>query len=305
MRFPANTSGFRPRGPGRAFPVVAAVLLAIGCEAREPSSSVGGAVPPHSSTVDGKRTVSLSPAISATLADLGVGAAVVGRTPWCWAVPDEVPAVGSLLEIDYERLLAARPGVLLVQHGVAGLDPELERLARERGWAVGAWRLDRLADVDAMLVALGGMPPVAGDAEATRRLAARRAEIAAILAVRPAETAPRTLLLVSTDPPSAAAPGTYLDELLMAAGGRNALAGREGYIGLSLEEIAALAPDATVVLRDEPAGREVVLPAPLVDASGGRIAAVACREAFVPASVAPVAVEAIRSGLRSIDGGVR
>jgi iron complex transport system substrate-binding protein len=202
-------------------------------------------------------------------------------------------------------LLAGRPEVLLVQPGLAGVDPELTRLAEERGWTLGAWRLDRLADVDAMLAALAGLPPVAGNAAALARLETRRGEIAAILAAEPAEDAPRTLLLVSADPPSAAAGGTYLDELLRAAGGRNALADRTGYVGLSLEDIATIAPDATIVLRDEPAGSPLVPPESLVAASRGRLATVACREAFVPASVAPEAVAALRAGLRSIAGEAR
>lgn len=304
--FPAVHSDSRRR-PGRSGireaprALMAACLLAAGCGSETPYPSAEAAATPHSSP---RATVSLSPAISATLADLGVADAVVGRTPWCWAIPEAVPAVGSLLEIDYERLIAARPAVVLVQPGVGGVDRELVRLGRERGWTLASWRLDRLADVEAMLDGLGGVPPVAGDAAALGRLAARRAEIAALRAAAPGEDAVRVLLLVSADPPTAAAEATFLDELLRAAGGRNALAGRTGYIGLSLEEVAALAPPVTVLLRDEPPGHEVAPPAALVAAAGGRVEVVACREAFLPSSLAPVAAAAIRAGLADRGGGV-
>jgi ABC-type hemin transport system substrate-binding protein len=265
--------GARSRVPGAW---AAAFVLAAGCGDGPGSSSDRAAATPHSSP---RATVSLSPAISATLADLGVGDAVVGRTPWCWAVPDGVPAVGSLLEIDYERLIATSPVAVLVQPGIGGVDPE------------------RLGDVIAMLEGLRELPPVAGDDRAIARLESRRREISDLLAGEPPADAPRVLLLVSAEPPTAAAGETFLDELLRAAGGRNALESRRGYIGLSLEEIVALAPDATVVLRDEPAGGTVSVPAELLDATRGKAMAIACREAFSPSSLAPVAAEAIRAGL--------
>jgi iron complex transport system substrate-binding protein len=271
-----------------------ACLVAAGCGDAAVLSSDRAAAPPHSSP---RATVSLSPAISATLADLGVADAVVGRTPWCWAVPAEVPAVGSLLEIDYERLVATAPAAVLVQPGVAGVDPELGRLAESRGFQLAAWRLERLADVLELLEGLRDLPPVAGDERALARLALRQREIAELLAAEPPPAAPRILLLVSADPPTAAGRETFLDELLRAAGGRNALEGRNGYVGLSLEEIAALAPDTTLLLRDEPAGSAPAPPAALVEASRGAATAIACREAFLPSSLAPVAAAAIRSAL--------
>ncbi len=286
----------KPVGIGHAAArLAAACLLLAGCgDASAPGTSAGTAAPPHSSP---RATVSLSPAITATLVDLGVGDAVVGRTPWCWAVPETVPAVGSLLEIDYERLIEAGPAAVLVQPGVGGVDPELERIAGERGWTLAAWRLERLADVEAMLEGLRSIPPVAGDASAIARLERRLGEIEALRTAPVATSAPRVLLLVSADPPTAAAADTFLDELVEAAGGRNALDGRRGYVGLSLEEIVALAPEATILLRDEPAGRDQSPPASLVEATRGRVRVVACREAFMPSSLAPLAAEAIRDGI--------
>lgn len=286
----------KPVGIGYAASLLAAAcLLPAGCgDASAPGTSAGTVASPHSSP---RATVSLSPAVTATLADLGVGDAVVGRTPWCWAVPESVPAVGSLLEIDYERLIGVGPATVLVQPGVAGVDPELDRIARERGWTLAAWRLERLADVEAMLGDLRSIPPVAGDASAIARLERRLGEIAALRAAPIVAAAPRVLLLVSADPPTAAAAETYLDELVLAAGGRNALDGRRGYVGLSLEEIAALAPEATILLRDEPSGRDQAPPASLVEATRGRVRVVACREAFMPSSLAPLAAEAIRGAM--------
>ncbi|MCA9290710.1 MAG: hypothetical protein KDA25_06255, partial [Phycisphaerales bacterium] len=61
------------------------------------------------------RVVSLSPAISSTLRDLGLDPLVVGRTPWCDALDPDVPVVGTLLDVDAERLARLRPTHILVQ----------------------------------------------------------------------------------------------------------------------------------------------------------------------------------------------
>jgi len=279
----------------RAFGALAAVAagLAAACgDAPVPSPSAGRRAPDEP-----PRIASLSPALTATVVDLGLGDAVVARTPWCWMVPSEVPAVGGLLEIDYERLLAAGPEVLLVQPGAAGVDPELARLAARHGWELRAWRIERLADVAGILDDLREAPWIAAVPAASGRLAARAAELERLLAAEVAADAPRTLLLVSADPPTAAAEGTFLDELLRAAGGRNALAGRRGYPGLSLEEIAALRPEVTILLRDADAGDGAAVPPGLRSAVAAPVRVVASREAFLPSSRAAVAAEALAAAL--------
>ena len=66
-----------------------------------------------------------------------------------------------------------------------------------------------------------------------------------------AESAERVLVVVSHAPGRfgaafAAGEGTYLDEILRAAGFANALAGASGYPSLDPDRIAALAPDLLI-----------------------------------------------------------
>jgi ABC-type Fe3+-hydroxamate transport system substrate-binding protein len=79
----------------------------------------------------GPRVASLAPAITETLGALGRLDVVVARSAWC-TVPAEaaaIPAAGSALTPDLERLAALRPSVVLVDGSVGTATGDLERLA--------------------------------------------------------------------------------------------------------------------------------------------------------------------------------
>ena len=227
--------------------VVAFVIAAMGLngcsDRRETSTSAAQA--PNNQTL---RIASLSPALTRTLVDLGLGSMVVGRTPFCASVAMTTPVVGSLLDLDLERLIGVRPTHVLVQPAATGLDPELLRLASERGWALGHWRLDRLADVAAMLselpVALGGV-----ESHVVVRASERRLEIERLAASGPASDGRRVLVLVSVEPMSAAGRETFLSDVLEGSGFRNAIAGRS-YPEVSYEDLIRLDADVIVILSD-------------------------------------------------------
>ncbi|MFO0828646.1 MAG: hypothetical protein U0572_10930 [Phycisphaerales bacterium] len=192
----------------------------------------------------------MSPAITRTLVDVGLGSAVVGRTPFCAAAPASVPVVGSLLDVDVERLVAVRPTTLLVQPAAAGIDPTLVDLANRHDWTLAQWKLDRLADVERMLEELPASIGGASDGVVVA-CGRRRAGLAALERTPVANDAPRALLIVSVDPMSAAGRATFLDELIRGCGYRNAIEAG-GYPDLSHEDLMRLAPDVIVVLRDRP-----------------------------------------------------
>ncbi len=243
--------------------------------------------------------------MSQTLVDLGLGGAVVGRTPYCDAIDPAVPVVGSLIEVDFERLHHAAPTHLVVQPSASGLDPALERVAREAGWKVHAQRLDRLDDVERFLAA---MPAFLAEEGAERdRLAARAGQLAAALAglhaQRPAADAPRVLLAVSVDPIAAAGRDTFLSELLEGSGRRNAIEER-GYPELTLEDLVALRPDAIVLLRErEPGEMEGarLVAALRVGASTAPITVLCHPASMLPSSAATGVARALEDALHSIE----
>jgi len=272
--------------------------------------------PPQS--IGESRIVSLSPAMTQVLVDLGIGERIVGRTPFCDAIPSEVAIVGSLLDVDYERLLAVDPTHLIVQPAASGTDPELERLAAAHGWVLIEQGLDRLADVadfvdalpDALRIDHRGAAEAAELTALRERTAAASLRLRALLPPTPNVTQPdrargiRTLLLVGTDPPTAAGRSTFVDEMLLAAGGENATEA-EGYPELTLEDIVGLDPERILVLREiaiEPREADLLL-APF--RSTATRAALAGRgvnlfvDPFVmlPSTRAPEVVERLRSAL--------
>jgi len=204
---------------------------------------------------DTLRIVSLSPAISRTLVDFELDERIVGRTQFCASIDPSVPVVGSLLDLDYERVLKLRPTHVLVQPSLAqGVDPRLRELAESHGWVIGEFPgLNDIDDVDAMILKLPELL-FADTSDARRDAAARAAEISTNIAaaLRPDLQSPwhgGTLLVASVDPVLVFGTQTYLGDVLTALGGVNA-AGSPGWSELSLEDIVRLDPEAIVLVRE-------------------------------------------------------
>lgn len=185
------------------------------------------------------RVASTSPAITDSLAELGLAPHVVGRSPYCRAVDASVPVVGDLRGFDAERLALVRPEVLFVQPPLAGVDPALSDWCARQGVELVEQRIDSLAE----LASLGeAIARVFGDG-ARARIDAFRAALAVAPPV--AADAPRVIVVVSADPFLAVGRGNYLDEMLAQCGVRNAVEAK-GWVELSAEAIVALAPDRIV-----------------------------------------------------------
>lgn len=279
----------------RPFAGICLLLLVIaGCD-RPPTRPVD--------TTPAPRIVSLSPALSQVLLDLGLGDHVVGRTPWAPDGLADAPVVGDLLRPDLERISAVRPDVILVQPALGGVDPGLAALAEGRGWPVAAWPLNRLEDLE---VVLRELPPflesVGGDAAPARTaIDDWRARRERVLVPAPELSGlGETVLLFGVDPPMAFGRATYVDDLLQRLGGRNALT-REGYLDCSLEDLAVLAPDTVLVLASDPASAEAArntLELGLGPAVGSmRLRAVSAPDLLVPGTRLLDGVERLRAAL--------
>ena len=211
----------------------------------------------------GARIVSLSPALTRTVTELGGGAAIVGRTPWC-ETPQAADAriVGSHEDRDLEAIAALHPTLILRQSSVA--DPALEMVARSVGAEVHTWHFDRVSDVQASLVPIANLLADAGIATAPET-AARITALHHEAVVAPVHTTGPVLFLFAVDPPMAFGTGTYVDDLWTAMGGTNAMR-RPGYPAITAEDVVRLAPAAIISI-----GRSEI-PAWMADASGALIA---------------------------------
>jgi ABC-type hemin transport system substrate-binding protein len=200
------------------------------------------------------RIVSMSPALSRTLIDLDLGDRLVGRSAFCRSVPEDLPIVGNLHEVDYERLIRLQPThVLLQPPSASGPDPQLARVADEHGWIVAHWTINSVEDIEQVIRDLPGViypQDSAEQAAAAGRAATLLNEIAAELTPRGGPPAPQRVLLVAdVEPVWVFGRRTYLDDVLTALGGGNAVAA-EGWVELSLEDVSRLDPDAVIVVRD-------------------------------------------------------
>ncbi|MCP3902807.1 MAG: ABC transporter substrate-binding protein [Planctomycetes bacterium] len=243
----------------RALPLIVLLLLLSACGS-------GGSADAHGAgDGDDVRIVSLSPALSRTVVDLGLEPRIVGRSSFCDFLDDAVPPVGDLQRIDYERLIELKPTHVLVQAPAEGIEPRLVELAERRGWTIASWSgIDRIDDIERVLRELPERlyPPGSPRLDI---VAARAAdllnEIAASLSPGRGARARydgEALLVYDTDPIYVFGTDTYLHEVLVRLGARNATNVR-GWANLSLEDVIQLDPEAIIVIEDgsQPASASV------------------------------------------------
>ncbi|MDT8436425.1 MAG: helical backbone metal receptor, partial [Gemmatimonadota bacterium] len=209
--------------------VVASCLVAAGvaaCEAAGRSPDSGPGTPlrddlgrPVPTRPAPARIVSLVPAVTEILYALDAGDRLVGRSVWDDQPPEvrAVPAVGDGLRADLERVLERRPDLVILHAG-----PDDRRTA-ERLQALG---------VPSFAVRLNGLEDLYRTAARLGRLLDRTCEAArleedlrsALERVRRAAADRRPLRVyydVAWPPAITVGGGSYLDELLRAAGARN------------------------------------------------------------------------------------
>ena len=171
-----------------------------------------------------RRIVSLSPASTEIVFALGLGERLVGRTTWCDypAAARAVPDVGNGIGPNVEVVAATHPDLVLLYAS----DANRQALARfeELRIPVAVLHLDRALDV--------------------RRAAQAIASLAGRL--------PAGDSLVAAFPPITVGAGSYLSEILAAAGAANVFADiPQPSAPVSLETIVARDPDVILVLTSD------------------------------------------------------
>lgn len=228
---------------------------------------VGGctrdAPPPHTTALSAapRRIVSLSPAVTQIIADLGLGDQIVAVHQNDTFGSGRVESVGDNTAIDYERLVSLRPTDVFVQRLVGGMPPKLTQLADQFGWRVHTFAIDTLDDVRKAVHgsadSSGSIGAALGvEAQAERLLRRVQRQMEAIEQATSRLDRPDVLLVVYTAPLNAAGPGTFLDTVLAAAGGRNVIDSNAAglYPTLDRERLLALRPDVIIVFDPSPAG---------------------------------------------------
>jgi ABC-type Fe3+-hydroxamate transport system substrate-binding protein len=193
------------------------------------------------------RVVSLAPAFTEILFAIGAGDRVVGRTTWCDYPPAAlaVPSVGDGIAPNVEAILARTPD-LVVLYASAANTAAAERLSG-LGIRTRTVPMDRLAHVAETARALGRATGTAARADSLA--AAFTAAIDSARASGPPAARRRVLLLAWDAPPVVIGGGSFQDELVRLAGGRNVFADlTQPSAQVTIETIAARDPDVVLLL---------------------------------------------------------
>lgn len=240
-RQPAITFFFK-RSTRIALPfVIVFALAAGGCDRKSPvqKSISNGSAP---------TVVSLVPAatdivIGMNAQDHLVGVSNFDENP----ATAKLPRLGDYLTTDWEKIGELRPQVIVTQYAADRTPEGFSQNAGSLGIRQINLHVDRLDDVFAAIGVLGeacGEPAKAADAE--KRL---RGEIADVRR-RVAGRAPIRVLIVTDDAArQAAGPETFLNDLLVIAGGENVLPPTAPpYPSIDREKLAALSPQVVLQL---------------------------------------------------------
>jgi len=193
-----------------------------------------------------QRVVALAPSITEVVYALGRQELLKGTTQYSDDPPvaKELPRVGSYVRLDVEKILALKPDLCLA---IKDGNP-LHSVTRLEALGIPVYVVDphNLAGIIGMITGLGEVLG-AGDqaAQITSAMQARAGRIAARLT--PTTSRPRVFFQIDASPIVSAGRGSFIDELITLAGGRNLAAGAEGYPRFSWEEVLRLDPEVAIV----------------------------------------------------------
>ncbi len=188
-----------------------------------------------------RRIVSLAPSLTEMLFALDADTQVVGVTSFCDYPPAAArkAVVGDLVTPDIERILALNPDLVLIS--VEGNSQHTFTMLEQLGVRTfvsnprdiqGVYKSMR--DIGMLL---GAADRAKGVVDSLRRLERRLRD------ARPARSA-SVLILLSLQPLMSVGSGTFVDEVIALAGGRNAAAGLAGnYPTLNREILLRMNPD--------------------------------------------------------------
>ncbi|MGI9014668.1 MAG: ABC transporter substrate-binding protein [Phycisphaerales bacterium] len=231
------------------------VLVSLGCvlwgcseSPSSPKNSVHEPSDSHPRPDLHHRIVSLSPAITRGLVDLGLESCIVGRSAYCTAVDDAIPVIGDLHTVGFEILVRVDPTHVLLQQ-TASASSDLMQLAEEHEWSVTAWPLSSIDEIAAMVRSARQLFSDVDDVESRADAWLNRLDDLTRQTDRHNSYAGRVLLASRGEPVLAFGAGTYLEDLLKMMGAQNAI-DDAGWISLSLEDVAQINPDAIIIISE-------------------------------------------------------
>jgi iron complex transport system substrate-binding protein len=213
-----------------------------------------------------RRVVSMIPALTDWAIAMDAGDRLVARTDY-----DHHPALGGLpsvgggLDPSVEWLAALGPDLVLAWPDA----PSRSLVSRLEHLGIPVYTAPSQTVEQALAAALDLGTLLGAEEEAAAAVARVGAGLARVSATVDGRPRPGVLFLIGLDPLMAAGPGSFVDQLVERAGGRNVLAHLSSpWPHLSLEEVVRIAPDVVILaspggeglatsLRSRPGWREV------------------------------------------------
>jgi iron complex transport system substrate-binding protein len=215
-------------------------VMAGGCNRQTP--------PAPAMTAKSPTVASLVPAATDLILGMGAGDHLVAVSNYdAEPAAAKLPRVGDYQAIDWEKLAQLRPNVIITYYGPGHIPPGFAERTKELGMQNLNLRFNRLTDV---FEALGALGHAISERDKAQALAQHlRAAIQSLHAQSAAQSSARVRAVIVTDPSGLDFAGrdNYLDDLLEAVGGENAVTA-PGYVALDREAIAALKPDVILQL---------------------------------------------------------
>lgn len=182
----------------------------------------------HVDPTEGYRIVTLAPALTQIIWDIGLGHRIVGVADMDNVAAEGVPAVGNYKDLNYERLVTLNPTHVFMMADSQGVPPRLSELARAQDFGLFIFPYpDNVDDILRIIYAGADDPEAAESApvdvgtalgyerEASNvyiRMLARLVELKNLLEDRPR---PRVLMVIGVSPDTmASGPNTVLDNTL-------------------------------------------------------------------------------------------
>ena len=268
------------------------------------------------------RVVSLAPALTKMMIDLGHGELIVGTASNDAAAPEGLPIVGTYTDVHTESLMSLNPTHVLMMTGKEGVPGALQQLADAKRFTLITYPTPKnIGEVLQIVHDPSELLPGGGSAGGTGQPSLSAIfsgpgasmgvyndllkRLAQLNEVTSGVERPRVLMVIDTHPIMASGPDTVLDDLLYSAGGRNAAGGarvsapvydREKLVEASPDVVLLFLPGAPALgeLDQDPRLAELRgLPIPAVEK--GRIALINDPFAQLPStSLTAIGVEMVR-----------
>lgn len=201
-----------------------------------------------SAPVGFRRVVSISPDATEIIGSLGQADKLVAVSTFCLWPPEvkTLPRVGGLFDANAEAILNLRPDLIILRGG----NTAVERLANDRHITLFRDRTERFADIYSTIEDLSGLLDCRPRGREVRQeMEAALRQISNSVARSPR---PKVLMTLARRPDTlgdimTANRNTFVNEMIVAAGGENAFAGMSmDYPRLSAEAILAAKPDVII-----------------------------------------------------------